>query len=260
MRSLDSDMNGAEPLDGGGFSGDSSLHPDHYSYALDSDPYQDDISAQCLRLNIARVDHSGEPVLTDLAHEFPLDQFEPAPRHREFRASLLHRATATTETTPDSHSVARDIIVHDFLAQALTNLTNWTIHRPIHELRTDAECPRKLEGSAARTEYLASAWAVRSFIRIAAREPSMFNILVQEMGQIEIQLGRFPLGVPMSPYIAYELFNAAVINPLIRPEVIRAFQIIGHTGASAETLFGEFFAALEKQHHAAPRFRADQTT
>lgn len=200
-----------------------------------------------LRLVIAGVQHRGESVLTDLTHEFPSLVFAPNQRQIAFRAALLEAVTPSADGGNTPHSLIRQERVHRALGVALSNLVARATGKPIRELSCDdsedAEVPPELEMS----EYLASSWVVRSFIRVATTEPEMFRILVTEMASINSTLGRFSLGVPMSPVLVYEFFNAAARNPELTPDVIRAFQIIGYRGEIGERLFKEFSSALDKQ-------------
>lgn len=219
--------------------------------------FRDALDSNCLRLTIGGIEHRGGQVLQDIQREFPDDQFEPEPRQHEFRSKLLQAATLPVNSGPELNTLVRDMIVHDFLGQALVNLTNMPQRRAIFELRADGESPLQVETpAAARREYLASAWAVRSFIRLAATDRETFSILVQKMAEIREHLGKFPLGVPMSPVLAHELFNATVTNPHLRNVVIHAFQIIGHRGTVAESLFDEFSAALDRQYRTDSRLQA----
>lgn len=212
------------------------------------DNHPDNLTQQrFLRLAIAGVEHRGDDVLTDLTREFPALLFSPSQRHVEFREALLEAALPTTPPDHQPHPLIREERVHRLIGTALSNLVARATDRPIRELRLD-DGEDRFVGQAERTsEYLASAWAVRSFIRLTAAQPEMFRILVTEMAQIQSSYGRFSLGVPMSPLLAYEFFNAAARNPDVASDVIQAFDIIGYKQSAARTLFSEFQALLNKQ-------------
>lgn len=200
-----------------------------------------------LRLVIAGVQHRGEAVLTDITHEYPNLGFSPTPRHIAFRAALLEATKPSAELEPAPHPLIRHERVHRALGVALSNLVARATKAPLHELSCDDAELTVVTESDEMKEYLASAWAVRSFIRVATTEPEFFRILVTEMSAIHSNAGRFSLGVPMSPLMVYELFNAAARNPELTTDVVRAFQIIGYRGEVGEKLFREFSAALERQ-------------
>lgn len=204
-------------------------------------------SPRTLRLVIAGVQHRGEAVLTDITHEYPSLGFIPTQRHIAFRAALLEATKPSVEADTLPHSLIRHERVHRALGIALSNLVARATKSQLHELSCDTAEPIAVTADQEMHEYLASAWAVRSFIRVATTEPDMFGILVTEMATIHSNAGRFSLGVPMSPLMVYELFNAAARNPDLTADVVRAFQIIGYRGEVGEKLFREFSAALEKQ-------------
>ncbi len=200
-----------------------------------------------LRLVIAGVQHRGEAVLTDIIHEYPTLRFVPTPRHVAFRAALLEATKPSAEFEPAPHPLIRHERVHRALGVALSNLVARATKAPLQELSCDDGEPILVSANDEMNEYLASAWAVRSFIRVATTEPEMFRILVTEMSAIHSGAGRLSLGVPMSPLMVYELFNAAARNPELSTDVVKAFQLIGYRGEVGERLFREFSAALERQ-------------
>ncbi|MFM1846611.1 MAG: hypothetical protein RL417_85 [Pseudomonadota bacterium] len=218
-----------------------------FNGAQSRDIFPDDISDQrTLRMAIAGVQHRGDAVITDIAHEFPNLKFSPTTEHILFREALIEAVRPTGAPLDAPHPLIRQERLHRGLGVALSNLVAHAANAPLRELSFDAESapvPAESESS----EYLASAWAIRSFIRVAAPEPELFRILVTEMATLHATAGRLTLGVPMSPLLVYELFNAAARNPELTPDVVRAFQIIGYKGNVGEKLFAEFAAMLEKQ-------------
>lgn len=213
-----------------------------------TDHFIDDISSsRILCLPIAGVKHRGEAVLTDISREFSNLEFIPTAAQIEFRAALLAALKPSGDAANFPHHLIREERLHRGLGLALSNLVAKASDRSLHELSFGADPNSVVPQSLEMGEYLASAWAVRSFIRMAADEPNLFRILITEMAAIQSNMGRLSLGVPMSPLLVYELFNAAARNPELNHDVIRAFQLIGYHGKAGEKLFAEFAAMLAKQ-------------
>jgi hypothetical protein len=220
----------------------------HLANGATTDHFIDDISSsRILCLPIAGVKHRGEAVLTEISREFSNLQFIPTAAQIEFRAALLAALKPSGKAANAPHHLIREERLHRGLGLALSNLVAKASDRSLHELSFGADPNSVVPPSLEMGEYLASAWAVRSFIRMAADEPNLFRILITEMAAIQSNMGRLSLGVPMSPLLVYELFNAAARNPELNHDVIRAFQLIGYHGKVGERLFAEFAAMLAKQ-------------
>jgi len=215
------------------------------------DRYSDEINgSRILGFKHGEVLLRGEAVLSairgDIERFFPQRTFIPSEEHIAFRAALLEAAQPNSENGGVPHQMVRYERIHRALGLALANLVDYAAPRPLHKLSLEDGPAQEIGTERAFSEFLASQWVVRSFIRVASAEPETFQILISEMATIHSHYGRFTIGAPWSQRLTIELFNAATRNPELSADVIKGFELIGFPGAIGQKLFADFSALLKQ--------------